>query len=182
MPEKSDRALIAECLRGSQRAFEILFDRYERTVFVMALQMVGNREDALDVSQMAFAKAFTNLAGFDARRRLAPWLFRIVRNQCVDLLRRRKNQTLRSAAGAEQFPACTADPSALVRGDEIKQQIWSAMNRLAIHEREALVLREFHDMRYKEIATVLDVPIGTVMSRLSAARRKLRSLLEEFMS
>ena len=93
MHQKTDRALIVECLRGSQSAFEAMFDRYERKVFFLALQLVGNREDALDVSQMAFANAFGSLHGFDQRRPLAPWLFRIVRNQCVDLLRKRKDHT-----------------------------------------------------------------------------------------
>ena len=182
MPEKSDRALIVECLRGSQSAFEAMFDRYERKVFFIALQMVGNREDALDVSQMAFASAFSNLRGFDTRRPLAPWLFRIVRNRSVDLLRKKKGRVSHDTEQTEQLPSPVDDPSALVQRDEIKQKIWSAMERLAVHEREVLVLREFHDMSYKEIASVLDVPMGTVMSRLSAARKKLRGLLEDYVS
>jgi len=181
MAQESDQAVISRCRRGSQSAFETVFERYQRRTYLLALQMVGNREDALDASQASLAKAFMNLDKFDSRRSFAPWLFRIVRNQCIDLLRKRrgkKTQPLDEAGGA----ACsTDDPVAAMQRDEMKKQIWSAMGKLSAREREVLILREFHDMRYKEIAAVLEVPIGTVMSRLSAARKNLRGLMLEYL-
>ncbi len=81
----------------------------------------------------------------------------------------------------DKITARSDDPAVLVEKKEAHKQIWAAVNRLSLAEREAIILREFHEMSYKEIASVLDIPIGTVMSRLSAARKKLRALLEDYL-
>ena len=176
MSEVNDQTLIEQCRRGSESAFERMFDRYERRVYLFALQLVGNREDAFDVSQAAFTGAFMNLEKFDADRPFAPWLFRIAHNQCISLLRKRRPAGPDAADHGQTPPR--SDPAALAQNNELKERIWAAMDRLTPPHREVLVLREFQDMSYKEIAAVLGVPIGTVMSRLSAARQKLRGLLE----
>lgn len=181
MAQESDQAVIARCRRGSQSAFETVFERYQRRTYLLALQMVGNREDALDVSQVSLAKAFMNLHKFDSRRSFGPWLFRIVRNQCIDLLRRRPRRPVQLIDTAKEADCGASDPVEAAQRDEMKKQIWLAMGKLTVREREVLVLREFHDMQYKEIAAVLEIPIGTVMSRLSASRKKLRSLLLEYL-
>ena len=151
MQEASDIRLVRECRRGGESAFEAFFDRFERRIFLFALQMVGNRDDAMDISQVCFIKAFKNLHQFDTRRTLQPWLFRIVRNQCIDFLRKKKNTRPRPIEAMDKITARSDDPAVLVEKKEAHKQIWAAINQLSLPEREAIILREFHEMSYKEV-------------------------------
>ena len=133
--------------------------------------MLGNRDDAMDVAQDAMLRFFTSLGSFDSERRVQPWLFMIVRNQVRDLWRRRQHRPGegRGDAGealARQLVDPAANPEADLRRRELKHCVWQALGELPDAKREIIVLRDFHDLSYSDIAQVLDIPLGTVMSRL----------------
>jgi len=186
-----ERLAIEACRKGNREMFRPLVDRYRQQTFFLALQIVGNREDALDVSQESFIKAWRNLGRFDTDRPFGAWLLRIVRNCCIDLLRRRRirratsldnpgygpdggeGRPLHETLGDERLPAADV----LVERSELKERIWQAMGRLDEKHRTILVLRDFQDLSYNELAETLEIPKGTVMSRLHQARRRLREEL-----
>ena len=149
---------------------------------MLALQLLGNREDAMDVTQEAMLRFFTSLGSFDRERRVRPWLFTIVRNQVRDAWRRRQRRPgegLGAAGDAltRQLVGTTANPEADLRR-QLRQHVWRALAQLPAEKREIIVLRDFHDLSYSDIAEVLDIPLGTVMSRLHGARRVLRERLK----
>jgi RNA polymerase sigma-70 factor (ECF subfamily) len=145
--------------------------------------MLGNRDDAMDVTQDAMLRFFSTLKSFDATRRVQPWLFTIVRNQVRDLWRQRQRRPADAAGESDalvgQLAAPQPSPEADLHRRELRQRVWRALATLSVDKREIIVLRDFHDLSYSDIAQVLDIPIGTVMSRLHGARRQLRARLEE---
>lgn len=172
--------------------FRPLVEKYRQQTFYLALQIVGNREDAMDISQESFIRAYHNLGRFDATRPFGAWLLRIVRNLCIDLLRRRRVRRAVSLDDPGRGPdgesgrplhetvadERTSAADVLVERNELKSKIWRAMGRLDENHRTILVLRDFQDLSYLEMADVLGIPKGTVMSRLHHARRRLREELE----
>lgn len=189
-----EAALIAACQRGDKEMFRPLVEKYRQRSFLLALQIVGNREDALDISQESFIRAYENIRRFDLGKPFGAWLFRIVRNLCIDHLRRlgvRRSVSLDATGrggrtGDEEgrpLHETLGDPRAeaadvLVERNELRERIWHALGRLEPHHREILILRDYQDLTYEEIAGVLGIPKGTVMSRLHHARRKLAVILE----
>ena len=176
--EAVNQAIMA-CQRGSRDAFEVVVNAYMRRAYFAALALVGNREDALDISQEAFVKAYRAIRRFDPQRPFYPWFYRIVRNLCFDWLRKRANRP-RSGLIAE-IPDSRANPEALAHRDEIREGVWRAVHRLGEKDREIIVLRHFQHMSYREIAEALGIPQGTVMSRLFTARSRLRGELNGLM-
>lgn len=179
----SDRQLIDQAKAGEPAARDALARRHRQAAYLLALQMLGNRDDAMDVAQDAMLRFFSTLASFDARRRVQPWLFTIVRNQVRDLWRRRRRRPADSAvesdALVEQLAAPQPSPEADLRRRELRERVWRALATLPARQREIIVLRDFHDLSYRDLAQVLAIPVGTVMSRLHGARRRLRAQLEE---
>ena len=179
----SDRQLIDQAKAGEPAACDALARRYRRAAYLLALQMLGNRDDAMDVTQDAMLRFFSTLNSFDAARRVQPWLFTIVRNQVRDLWRQRQRRPAdaigESDALVGQLAAPQPSPEADLRRQELRQRVWRALATLPADKREIIVLRDFHDLSYSDLAEVLDIPIGTVMSRLHGARRQLRARLEE---
>lgn len=179
----SDRQLIDQAKAGEPAACDALARRYRAAAYLLALQMLGNRDDAMDVAQDAMLRFFSTLRSFDSARRIQPWLFTIVRNQVRDLWRQRRRRPAEaggeSVALVEQLAAPQPSPEADVHRREAQERVWRALAALPVDKREIIVLRDFHDLSYRDIAQVLDVPIGTVMSRLHGARRQLRTRLEE---
>ncbi len=180
---ESESALIDLARAGHTDARETLAQRYRQPAYLLAVQMLGNRDDAMDVTQDAMLRFFTTLDSFDSERRVQPWLFTIVRNQVRDLWRRRRRRPGDSAPDADsltsQLVAPGPSPEADLRRQQLREEVWRAMDKLPAEKREIIVLRDFHDLAYNDIAQVLGIPIGTVMSRLHGARRQLRARLEE---
>ncbi len=181
-PTLSERDLVLAARRGDRTAGNELLERFRRPCFLLALQLLGNPDDALDVAQDSLLSFFTKLHRFEAERPVKPWLLAIVRNRSHDLMRRKKVRR------AEPLPADgepfrpdlideDADPAADFEQRELKRQVWQALAALPASHREILVLRDYQDLSYSEIASVLQVPIGTVMSRLHRARATLRQIL-----
>ena len=181
--DESDSRLVDRARAGEPAACDALARRHRRAAYLLALQMLGNREDAMDVTQDAMLRFFSTLKSFDATRRVRPWLFTIVRNQVRDLWRQRQRRPADAAGESDalvgQLATPQPSPEADLRRRELKERVWRALAALPADKREIIVLRDFHDLSYSDIAQVLGIPIGTVMSRLHGARRRLRAQLEE---
>jgi len=151
--------------------------------YYAALGLVGSHDDALDLSQEAFARAFRARARIDPERPFFPWLYQIIRRLCFNHTRDRSSHR-KKLERAQTWLADTtmgerpAHPDADTERREVREIITRAIDRLAPREREVLVLREFEGLAYREIAQVAGIPVGTVMSRLYAARRSLARALE----
>ncbi len=176
--------LVTEARGGDARAREELARHCRQPAYLLALQLLGNPDDALDVCQDALLRFFTTLDRFDERRPVKPWLLRIVRNRARDLMRRRRvrrHQSLDASEDGYTVEAVdpAADPEADAQRRQLQRRVWRALARVPGHHREILVLRDYQDLSYAEIAQVLGIPLGTVMSRLHAARKNLRAHLEQ---
>ena len=178
--------LVIRARSGDPAAQEELALLHRRAAYFLALQLLGNREDAMDVAQDAMLRLFSTLHRFDCRRPLRPWLYQIVRNRVVDLLRRRRVRAHDSldAVDAEGNPRydpadSTVDLDRDVNRAELRVRIWRVLDTLSHKQREILVLRDYQDLSYAEIAATLAIPLGTVMSRLHGARKSLRHALQE---
>ena len=180
MQPELERELIRKCKAGDARFYEPLVRAYEPSGLRLAVAMMGNVEDARDALQNAFVKAYDALDRFDLRRPFAPWFFQILRNQCRDMLRSRQARFQREALD-ERLELRPADPdSGPERHREraaAKELIWRALEQIGEEHREVLVLKELQGFRYGEIAEILDIPEGTVASRLFHARKALHEVL-----
>lgn len=172
-----DQALIERCQNGNQRAFQALVQQLMRPAYAHALALVGNHNDALDVSQEAFAKAWRSLRLYDPTRPFYPWYYVILKRQALNLIRSRKRKrevTLDDdLESGEQ-----ASPDAEHRSAQSRQQVNLTLQRLSLEDREIICMKDMHDLAYKDIAQLLDIPIGTVMSRLYSARMRFRQQIK----
>ena len=177
-----DPKLIVEAQAGGRAALDELAHRMRGPAYVLALQLVGNRDDALDIAQDAMLRLFKHLGRVAPERPVRPWLFAIVRNRARDLWRNRAARPSESLDArpdlAAHLAATAGDPEQQSARREESRRIWTAIGALSAAHRVILVLRDFHDLAYAEIADVLGIPVGTVMSRLHAARGALRAGLE----
>ncbi len=178
-----ERDAILRCQRGEAEAFKLLVERYQRLAYFVALGLVGCHDDAVDVSQEAFIRAFRHIRRFDAGRQFLPWFYRLLRNLCFNHLRARRAQRLFALEETDpeevEDSAPDFDPEVLVERDERATAVWQAIGRLPERYREIIVLRHFQQLSYAQMAELLSVPMGTVMSRLYHARRALKRLLEQ---
>jgi len=182
-----DRALVQAAQQGDMRAFEELVARHRDKIYARAYSMMRNEEAAIDLSQEAWVKGWQRLAQFHGDSSFGTWMTRVVINLCLDALRKQKRQRTESmeaideeSGGVErQMPVVTINPTAGLERIELRQRIDKALGQLSNEHRTALVLHEFEEMEYKEIAKVMDCSIGTVMSRLFYARRKMAVLLAD---
>jgi RNA polymerase sigma-70 factor (ECF subfamily) len=179
-----DRELVIAARDGQRSAREALGRRVGRSAYVFALQLTGDQQAALDVSQDGVLLFFRHLNRFDVNLPIEPWLYQIVRNRVRDLARRerlRRHQSLDAwlEQGRPEPAGATDDPAVEVEGRDLQRRVWRSVSQLSDAHREIFVLRDFHGLSYREIAEVLSIPQGTVMSRLHAARTSMRTLLAE---
>ncbi len=172
----SDEELLRRASGGDGRAFRELMDRHADRMFRLAACLVGNSTDAEDVVQESLAGAFRGAGKFKSRASVKTWLTRIVLTQSAICLRDRKRRRLRQNESAEERLVAPERAS----GVEAKIDLHAALQRLSAEHREVLVLREFEALSYDEIAGLLEVPAGTVESRLFRARTELRKLLRDY--
>ncbi len=181
----ADEALVRAAQRGDMMAFEELVARHRDKVYARAFSMMRNEEDAIDISQEAWVKGWQRLKQFQGDSSFLTWMTRIVINLCLDTLRRQKRQRAESIEGMEaetggverQMPVVTANPTAGLERSELRQRIDRALNQLSYEHRTVLILHEFEELEYKEIAKRMQCSIGTIMSRLFYARRKMAALM-----
>ncbi len=180
MQPQVERELIRKCKAGGARFYEPLVRAYEPAGLRLAVAMMGNVEDARDALQEAFVKAFDSLHRFDLRRPFGPWFFQILRNQCRDMLRSRQAR-FKMEALDEKLELRPADsergPERIRQRGAARELLWRALEHIGAEHREILVLKELEGFRYGEIAEILDIPEGTVASRLFHARKALKDAL-----
>jgi RNA polymerase sigma-70 factor (ECF subfamily) len=182
-----DATLVREAQQGEMDAFEELVGRHRDKIYARAFSMMRSEDDAIDLSQEAWVKGWQRLAQFHGESSFATWMTRIVINLCLDELRKQKRHREESieemdeeTGGVERhMPVVTANPTAGLEREELRKRIDQALGQLSNEHRTVLVLHEFQEMEYKEIAKTMGCSIGTVMSRLFYARRKLAALLAD---
>lgn len=173
---------ITKCQKGEPEAFGFLVEKYKRRAYFTALALVGSHDDALDLSQEAFVRAYRSIGKYNTRYRFFTWLYRILRNLCLNHLRNnRRRAEILQEAGDSVTGKNPENPSLLVERDEVKEAVWSALSDLKAHEREIIILRDFQELSYREISDALDCPLGTVMSRLFHARKALKDKLGKYL-
>jgi len=182
-----DESLVKAARKGELAAFEELVFRHRDPIYARAFSMTRNEEDAVDLSQEAWIKGWQRLGQFQGDSSFTTWMTRIVINLCLDHLRKQKRHRADSieemadeSGGVErQMPVVTENPTAGLERAELRKKIDDALGLLTAEHRTVLVLHEFEDMEYKEIARTVGCSMGTVMSRLFYARRKLAALLAD---
>jgi RNA polymerase sigma-70 factor (ECF subfamily) len=188
--EIPDLDLIKSSQKGETRAFETLVTRHRGKVYAMIQNMIKNEADAWDLSQEVFLKVWRALPKFEARAKFSTWLYRITHNVVYDWLRKRKidsagelDDTILKesdiAAGSRTGPSVNERPDQALANSELGERINAALATLSAEHRETVLLREVQGFDYKEIAKVMECSLGTVMSRLYYARKKLQALLSD---
>jgi RNA polymerase sigma-70 factor (ECF subfamily) len=172
--DEQDRALVRGYLEGQQGAAGGLVDRYQRRLFNIALRMLGNTQDAEDVTQTVFLNAFLKLRTYDPRYRFFSWIYRLTVNESLNMLRRRKKTVTLEDAPDIPTPGAAPDHTA-----DVQELVGKAMMRLKPDDRAVVVLKHFLFFSYEEIADVLEIPVKTVKSRLFTARERLRLTIQE---
>lgn len=176
---------IRKAASGDRDAFALLVERYQKPVYHQALRMVTNPDDAADMAQEAFFKAWQGLPGFQGDSSFSTWLYRLTNNVCIDFLRREKKRRGDASLDDEErnFAAALTDPAPTpqraLEQQELKQAVSDGLSQLSDDHRQVLVLREISGLSYEEIAQTLDLSVGTVKSRIARARLALANFLRK---
>jgi RNA polymerase sigma-70 factor (ECF subfamily) len=185
----TDEELVARSIGGDLESFNQLILRWERPIYALAYRVLGREEEARDVAQEAFLRAFRAIKGFKGEAKFSSWLYRITLNLCRDWMRReRRSPTVATPEGVDvlELAAAQQHPSASVEElawrSEMGRHVGRAMARLPEEQRTAIILKEYHGLTFQEIADLLDCPLSTVKTRLyqglSVLRRELKTLDE----
>ena len=184
----SDENIVERALTGDADAFGELVRRWERRIFALTYGMLGREEDARDATQETFIAAFRNLRGFRGEAKVSSWLHRIAVNQCITRQRRAKVRSetaledeVEKNAGRFAAPN-TFSPAGMVEKHQVNQAVRRAVNSLPVELRQVIVMKEFEELTFKEIADTLDLPLSTVKSRLYTALKQLQMRLQKYTS
>ncbi|MEP6663563.1 MAG: sigma-70 family RNA polymerase sigma factor [Verrucomicrobiota bacterium] len=185
---QEDVLLVKLSKKGNMQAFEELVARHRDKIYARAFSMMRKEEEALDLSQEAWVKGWQRLVQFHGDSSFATWMTRITINLCLDQLRKNKRHRAESievmeeeSGGVErQMPVVNVNPTEGLERGELRKRIDEALEKLSVEHRTVLVLHEFEDLEYKEIAKKMECSIGTVMSRLFYARRKMAALMAAY--
>ena len=173
MTDDTDADLVLRCRSGDRLAFDALLTRYERRIFNAAFRILHHSEDAIDVTQTAFLNAYEHLGSYDPHQQFSSWLYRIVVNQALDLVRGRRS----SESLTEEAPDDHDGPDELAIREQSETAMQRALMALKVDYRVVIVLKHVQGLSYEEMAQVLDCPVKTVKSRLFTARQALRDIL-----
>jgi len=186
-----DKVLAARCREGDRDAFRTLVQKYERRIYGIVVGMIRDREEAWDLTQEVFVKVYRHLGSFEGNSSLYTWMYRITVNLSIDYIRKRKGVGLeyddarrhdKGPVGLDAPVGKPADtpPQRLLR-EELVGKVNQALERLSPKHKQIVILRELEGLSYQEIADVLGISIGTVMSRLFHARRNMQRILEKYL-
>lgn len=183
-----DYTLVKHAIRGNERAYEVLMDRYRNPIFHMMLKMVNNREDAEDLAIEAFGKAFAKLRSYTPRYAFSTWLYRIAINNGIDHIRRKRLQVLSidepldgqaSSDYSHNIPGYTLNPEEEIIREQRLELMRGLLGHLSPKYRLMIELRYFEEMSYEEISIELEIPLGTVKAQLFRAKEVLSNLLSQ---
>ncbi len=188
--EQTDATFVARARTGDSDAFRVLVERHSRALFRLAFRMTGNQQDAEDVVQESFLRAYKQLGKFDERATFGTWLYRIAANCSLDLVRARKRRSEHVAPAAEdgaeeivlQLPTHDPTPERMAMSGEVRERVLEAMQELSANERTAFVLRHFEGMCIEEVSRVLECQPGAAKHSVFRAVQKLRRSLEPLVS
>lgn len=190
--DETDLNLVKRSRNGDRDAFRILVERHQRRVFGLCFGMVRNKDDAMDLVQETFVKVFKNLDSFEGQSSFYTWTYRIATNVCIDFLRRANryrtvdyDDAIQRDEDAEDAGSILPsrlglDPARAYGRKELLEKIEEALQKLSPAHRQAILLREVEGLSYQEMADVLEISIGTVMSRLHHARKNMQRLLADY--
>ena len=189
-----DLTLVKRVRDGDQRAFKLLVERYQRKVYAVALGMLKDKEEAMDVSQEAFVKVYKYLDHFKGDASFYTWLYRITVNICIDIIRKRAGAGGEAVEFDETMPMDVSEANIGALGSrlgtnpqksalrrELAEKIQEALAAVPEKHRAILLLREVEGMSYEDLSRTLDIPKGTVMSRLFHARAKVQKILSQYL-
>jgi RNA polymerase sigma-70 factor, ECF subfamily len=181
----TDEIIVERALTGDADAFGELVRRWERRIFALTYGMLGREEDARDATQETFLSAFRNLRNFRGEAKVSSWLHRIAVNQCISRQRRTKVRS-ESALDEEQETSFATplsySPAHVAEGRQETAAVRRAINSLPVELRQVVVMKEFEELTFREIADALDLPLSTVKSRLYTALKQLQMRLQKFES
>lgn len=180
-----EQILIKKCMKGNLKAFDELIEKHEKIAYNIALKMLKNPEDAMDVSQEAFIKVFRSIKTFNFESSFSTWLYRIVTNTCLDFLRKRATNVysidspIHTDDGEieRDIPDDSETPEELLERKLTKELVTNSIDKLDDNHRTVIILRDIQGFSYDEISTILDCSIGTVKSRINRARNNLKDIL-----
>ena len=184
MTDLKEKELIRKAKQGDMLAFEELVLQHEKMIYNLAFRMMNHSEDARDISQEVFLKAYRSLSNFDERSAFSTWLYRITHNTCIDEMRKRKGkqnysleEELENEEGSVQRQVADDGdtPEEKLLREEQKSEIVQALNTLSEEHKAAIILRDVKGMSYEEIAEILEISLGTVKSRISRARNQCKA-------
>ena len=182
----SDEQIVERALTGDADAFGEIVQRWERRIFALSFGMLGREEDARDATQDTFLAAFRNLRAFRGEAKLSSWLHRIAVNQCITRQRRAKVRNEGALETEEEKHASSFaapirfSPARVAEGRETSNAVKLAVNSLPLELRQVVLMKEFEELTFKEIADALDLPLSTVKSRLYTALKQLQMRLQKF--
>ncbi|RJP59328.1 MAG: sigma-70 family RNA polymerase sigma factor [Candidatus Auribacter fodinae] len=186
--EYSDNDLISAVREGKIEAFDQIVRRYESKVLGVLYGMMRNSDDARDVAQDVFVKAYKSVDKFRGDSKLYTWLYRITVNMAIDYMRKKQkkakveyNDEVKISDDNPAVPVDRINPSKTVQNKELRTKLQEAIEQLPEEQKSTFVLREMQDMSYQEIADVMNCSVGTVMSRLFYARKKVRDMIKPYL-
>jgi RNA polymerase sigma-70 factor (ECF subfamily) len=170
----SEKELLLRVQKGDREAYQQIIVRYMKTAYFIALGFIHNHQDALDISQESLIKAYRKINRYDAEKPFSPWFYKILKNLCIDHYKRRRRLN-EVPLGDLQVLSCDKEDR------DMKEVLWKGIAELPIDQREVIILRYFRQMSYNEIAELTKKPIGTVMSSLYYAKKKLKGILGKYL-
>ncbi|NRB71203.1 MAG: sigma-70 family RNA polymerase sigma factor [Xanthomonadales bacterium] len=169
-----DQELIADCLKGDRQALSSLVRRYERPIYNVSYRMLRSPDEAEDVAQTTFLKAFENLHRYNAEHKFFSWIYRIAVNESLNQIRRRKH----TEQWVDDQPAPGPGPQSQLEAHEVSDDVQQALEAISDDHRSVIVLRHFAEHSYREIGEILQLPEKTVKSRLFSARKAMKAKLD----
>ncbi|MDI6766470.1 MAG: sigma-70 family RNA polymerase sigma factor [Bacteroidota bacterium] len=175
---QEDRDALSLCINGQKEAYGFIVKKYMRRAYFTALGLVKNHDDAVELSQDAFIRAYRTISRFDLQKNFFTWYYKILRNLCLNHLRNSSARKLENIDSINDIVDLKQDPSIIAERNDLTEKLWTALSILNVEEREIIILKDLEECSYKEIAERLEIQIGTVMSRLFNARKHLKEKFE----
>jgi RNA polymerase sigma-70 factor (ECF subfamily) len=175
MTEQEDLTLVRQCLEGNQNAFGALIAKHHKAVFNVALRVVNDYQDAQDLTQAVFIKAYEKLGSFDAGHKFFSWIYRMAVNESLNFIKRRRR--FEALDDGAEYAATGPTPAEDYEESEMSRNVQNALMNLEIDHRAVIVLKHFENLSYEEIGYILDIPEKTVKSRLFTARQVLKDIM-----